>query len=253
MDLEAHEISHLFGELEVLANLSFRASSGSVVAVVGPSGCGKSTLLRILGGLIAPSSGRVSMLGEPASSCLNPVTFVFQDFALLPWRTVAGNVALPLESHTSSRSERAELVTSALERAGLADFAEAFPAQLSGGMQQRVGIARALAVRPAVMLMDEPLSALDSQTRHLLRDELSLLWEELDVTTVFVTHDLAEAAELADDVLVLSRRPARLQAVVSIDEDRSQRRGDAALVGRIESRLWELVCEEAAQADRELL
>ncbi|MDX1385196.1 MAG: ABC transporter ATP-binding protein [Thermoanaerobaculia bacterium] len=253
MDLEAHEIGHRYGDLEVLDRLSFRVGEGRVLAIVGPSGCGKSTLLRILGGLLTPTSGRVSMLGEADPTTLVPVTFVFQDFALLPWRTVAGNVALPLESHLADGEERRRRVDAALDRAGLGDFAAAFPSQLSGGMQQRVGIARALAVRPAVMLMDEPLSALDSQTRHLLRDELGRLWADLDVTTVLVTHDLGEAVALADEVLVLSRRPARVVTAVPIAEGRPARRDDPALLAALEAQLWELVREEAAEADRELM
>ncbi|MEE2778114.1 MAG: ABC transporter ATP-binding protein [Acidobacteriota bacterium] len=252
MEIEAQHISHAYGELEVLDDLSFRVPNGRVAAVVGPSGCGKSTLLRVLGGLIEPREGRVDTVGERGRSCLNPLTFVFQDFALLPWRTVAGNVALPLEAHALSRLERDEVANEALTRVGLEGFADAFPAQLSGGMQQRVGIARALAVRPAVMLMDEPLSALDSQTRHLLRDELVRLWEELDVTTVLVTHDLAEAVAVADEVIVLSRRPARLRAVVPVQIPRRDRAAQAAAMAGLEQSLWELVRDEAVEADREI-
>ena len=163
MDLISNHISHRFGDLAVLDDVSFTVGAGEVVAIVGPSGCGKSTLLSILGGLLQPTSG------APADS-LNPLTFVFQDFALLPWATVEENVEFPLLHTQLSAVQRRALVDDALRRTGLTDFRTTYPKQLSGGMRQRVGIARALAVRPAILLMDEPLSALDSQTRELLLD-----------------------------------------------------------------------------------
>src|SRR5262249_3772336 len=139
--------------------------------IVGPSGCGKSTLLSILGGLLRPSAGAAEWRGEAPPGSLNPLTFVFQDFALLPWCTVQGNVEFPLLHTALSATERRALVDDALRRTGLSDFCNAWQKQLSGGMRQRVGIARALAVRPAILLMDEPLSALDSQTRELLLED----------------------------------------------------------------------------------
>jgi NitT/TauT family transport system ATP-binding protein len=253
LDLEARGVSHRYGEMSVLEQVGFEVGSREVVAIVGPSGCGKSTLLNILGGLLEPTSGEVRLRGEAGDGCLNPLTFVFQDFALLPWRTVAGNVSLPLESHTLGRSEREGRVSEALERAGLADFAGAFPRQLSGGMRQRVGIARALVVRPAIMLLDEPLSALDSQTRHLLRDELRQLWDELAAAAVYVTHDLWEAVCLADRILVMSRRPGRLRTSVEVPLERAARDRDNPAAVQLEQRLWELLRDEAADADREVL
>src|SRR4029079_3493628 len=163
MDLIADHISHRFGALEVLDHVSFQVASGEVVAIVGPSGCGKSTLLQILGGLLRPSAGAAELRGAPAANSLNPLTFVFQDFALLPWCTVEENVEFPLVHTALGAGERRAVVGDALRRTGLTDFCGAYPKQLSGGMRPRVGIARALAVRPAILLMDEPLSALDSQ------------------------------------------------------------------------------------------
>src|SRR6266853_6500576 len=162
MDLISDHISHRFGALEVLEDVSFTVRSGEVVGIVGPSGCGKSTLLSILGGLLQPGAGQAELRGAPPAGSLNPLTFVFQDFALLPWCTVEGNVEFPLLHTGLSISDRRALVDDALRRTGLSDFRATYPKQLSGGMRQRVGIARALAVRPAILLMDERLSALDS-------------------------------------------------------------------------------------------
>ena len=171
MDLIADHISHRFGALDVLDKVSFQVAAGEVVAIVGPSGCGKSTLLSILGGLLRPSGGQAELRGAPPAGSLNPLTFVFQDFALLPWYTVAENVEFPLV-HTSLERCRAPCRRrrrAAPDRANR--FSRRLPKQLSGGMRQRVGIARALAVSPAILLMDEPLSALDSQTRELLMED----------------------------------------------------------------------------------
>ena len=163
MDIRLESVSHHYGETEVLRDISLDIPAGQIVCLVGPSGCGKSTLLRFIGGLERPSSGRVLQLGEAPEGCLNPLTFVFQDFALLPWRSVRGNVSLVLEDHGIRGNRAKAIIEDVLARTKLSDFADALPKQLSGGMKQRVAIARALAVNPAVMLMDEPLSALDSR------------------------------------------------------------------------------------------
>src|SRR5260370_1587469 len=168
MELIADHISPRFAALDVLDDVSFPVRAGEVVAIVGPSGCGKSTLLSILGGLLQPSAGAAELRGAPPPGSLNPLTFVFQDFALLPWCTVAENVEFPLLHTTLGIGERRTVVDDALRRTSLSDFRATYPKQLSGGMRQRVGIARALAVRPAILLMDEPLSSLDSPTRALL-------------------------------------------------------------------------------------
>jgi NitT/TauT family transport system ATP-binding protein len=250
--LEATNVGHRYGDLIVLDGLSFTVEEGSVLAVIGPSGCGKSTLLRILGGLARPDRGEVTTRGEPPAGCLNPITYVFQDFALLPWRTVAGNVALPLEARGIDAASRQERVRDALRRCGLEEFAAVYPRRLSGGMQQRVGIARALAARPAVLLMDEPLSALDSQTRDLLKEDLLRLWRDTAATTVYVTHNLSEAAELADEILVLSRRPGRERARIKVGLPREERRRGQARVVEVEDALWTLLRSEAAEAAREV-
>ena len=253
MDLKAARISHSYGQTEVLRDISLDIPSGQVVCIVGPSGCGKSTLLRLLGGLERPTSGEVLQVGAPPEGCLNPLTYIFQDFALLPWRTVEGNVSLVLEDHGLGAVERKRIIDDVLARTKLSEFGAALPKQLSGGMKQRVAIARALAVNPAVMLMDEPLSALDSQTRELLMDDLISLWTRQPFTAVYVTHNLAEAVRLGHKIVVLSRRPGQIREVVEINTPLAQRAyGDAALENQ-QQHLWGLMREEAAAADAELI
>jgi NitT/TauT family transport system ATP-binding protein len=254
MDLIADHISHRFGALDVLDKLSFTVRSGEVVAIVGPSGCGKSTLLSILGGLLKPSAGAAELCGAPPANSLNPLTFVFQDFALLPWCTVEANVEFPLVHTALSASKRRAVIDDALRRTGLADFRGAYPKQLSGGMRQRVGIARALAVRPAILLMDEPLSALDSQTRELLMEDFISLLADGSMGAVYVTHNLEEAVRLADRIVVLSRRPGRVREVVTIPMTRAER-GDINARGKLlalQNELWSLIREGAIDAEREV-
>jgi NitT/TauT family transport system ATP-binding protein len=250
--LKLDHVSHSYGKTFVLDDIELAFEPGEVVALVGPSGCGKSTLLNILGGLLLPSKGRVTMEGEPGPDCLNPLTYVFQDFALLPWRTVAGNISLVLEDALRDKDRRRQRIEEMVRLTGLADFAHAFPRQLSGGMRQRVGIARALAVRPACLFMDEPLSALDAQTRALLIEEFASLIARAGITTVYVTHNLNEATRLAHRVVVLSRRPGRVKAVVAIERPiEGRREGDPDLVDK-ERQIWSMIRNEASEADREL-
>jgi NitT/TauT family transport system ATP-binding protein len=254
MDLIADHISHRFGALDVLDDVSFTVGAGEVVAIVGPSGCGKSTLLSILGGLLQPGTGQAELRGAPPAGSFNPLTFVFQDFALLPWCTVEGNVEFPLLPTGLPVSERRALVDDALRRTGLSDFRATYPKQLSGGMRQRVGIARALAVKPAILLMDEPLSALDSQTRELLMEDFIRLLADGAMGAVYVTHNLEEAVRLADRIVVLSRRPGKVREVVAIPLTRSER-GDINARGRLlslQNELWSLIREEAIDAEREV-
>jgi len=254
MDLIADHISHRFGTLEVLDRVSFTVGAGEVVAIVGPSGCGKSTLLSILGGLLRPSAGLAQLRGAPPPGSLNPLTFVFQDFALLPWCTVEENVEFPLLHTGLTASDRRAVIEDALRRTSLSDFRCTYPKQLSGGMRQRVGIARALAVRPAILLMDEPLSALDSQTRELLMEDFVRLLADGSMGAVYVTHNLEEAVRLADRIVVLSRRPGRVREVVAIPMTRGER-GDIAAREKLisqQSELWSLIREEAIDAEREV-
>jgi NitT/TauT family transport system ATP-binding protein len=253
MDIKLDSISHSYGRTEVLRDISLDIPSGRIVCLVGPSGCGKSTILRIAGGLEKPDSGRVVQLGNPPDGCLNPLTYVFQDFALLPWRSVRGNISLVLEDH-GIKGEKAEaIIADVLARTKLTDFAKALPKQLSGGMKQRVAIARALAVNPAVMLMDEPLSALDSQTRELLMDDLVGLWTRTPFTALYVTHNLAEAVRLGHRVVVLSRRPGQIREIVEIDKPLLERGYADSDLEKTQKHLWDIMREEARAADEELI
>lgn len=254
MDLIANHITHRFDDLAVLDDVSFTVGAGEVVAIVGPSGCGKSTLLSILGGLLQPTSGAPELRGAPPPDSLNPLTFVFQDFALLPWATVEANVEFPLLHTQLSAAQRRALVDDALRRTGLTDFRQAYPKQLSGGMRQRVGISRALAVKPAILLMDEPLSALDSQTRELLMEDFVRLLADGGMGAVYVTHNLEEAARLADRIVVLSRRPGRIREVVTVPMTRAAR-GEVAAREKLlalQNQIWSLIRNEAIDAEREV-
>jgi NitT/TauT family transport system ATP-binding protein len=253
-ELVVSGLNHQYGSLSVLEDIDFTIRQGEILAIVGPSGCGKSTLLGILGGLLKPASGSVSVRGDMPADSLNPFTYIFQDFALLPWRSVAGNVALPLEHHPLSRSERKRLVDDALGRTNLTDFAQALPKQLSGGMRQRVGIARALVVKPAVLLMDEPFSALDAQTRDLLMDDFEAIWARENTTAGYVTHNLQEALRMADRIMILRRRPGRIREMVDVPIPRAERHTPAAEqeLLRLYDGLWSHIRQEALIADREI-
>jgi NitT/TauT family transport system ATP-binding protein len=213
------EFSTSRGPLTVLQDVGFTVAEGEFVSIVGQSGTGKTTLLRVLGGLQRPAPGsRVLHHGTPVTAPPSGVIVVFQDYrgSLLPWRTVERNVMLGLEA-TLNAAERHERCQSALELVGLADRAKDYPWRLSGGMQQRVQIARALAMRPQVLLMDEPFGALDAMTKAQLQDELQTVHKVTGATIVFVTHDIEEAIYLSDRVLVLADRPARIATEVTIN------------------------------------
>jgi NitT/TauT family transport system ATP-binding protein len=200
---------HLGGR-EILSPTSFEVERGEFVCIVGPSGCGKTTLLRAATGLVRASGGEVRRDGRPVTQPSREVAFVFQDYgrALLPWRTVQGNVALALEAAGVPSEQHAARIAEVLAKVGLAAHAHKFPAQLSGGMQQRVQIARCLAQRPQLLMMDEPFGALDALTRQSLQDEVARLVRDEGLTVLFVTHDLEEAIYLGDRVIMLQANPA---------------------------------------------
>lgn len=252
MDIRLEGINHFYGATEVLRDISQDIPSGKIVCLVGPSGCGKSTLLRLIGGLERPSQGCVLQLGDPPANCLNPFTFVFQDFSLLPWRSVQGNVSLVLEDHGIRGKKARAIIDDVLQRTKLSDFSRALPKQLSGGMKQRVAIARALAVNPAIMLLDEPFSALDSQTCELLMDDLIALWTRQPFTAVYVTHNLTEAVRLGHRIIVLSRRPGMVHEIKEIDRPLAERSYADPELEKIRKELWELMREEARAADEEI-
>jgi NitT/TauT family transport system ATP-binding protein len=210
------------GSLDILQGIELAVHEHEFVCIVGASGCGKTTLLRMMAGLLTPTRGQVMFRGAPVSGPRPEIAVVFQDYgrALLPWRTVAGNVELALEARRVPRSERAGIVDEMLARVGLADRKDAFPTQLSGGMQQRLQIARCMAQSPQVLLMDEPFGALDAMTRQGLQDEVARLCSESGVTVVFITHDLEEAIYLGDRVVAMDRHPGRLAETIAIDLER---------------------------------
>jgi NitT/TauT family transport system ATP-binding protein len=219
--LEGRGLSQVYhsgqGDLAALEDVSLEVRGGEFVAIVGPSGCGKSTLLRILGGLLAPSSGTVHLDGRPLTSPQRQVAYVFQNVNLLPWRTVLRNVLLPLQVARTGGEEAMKRAESVLSLVGLLGFADLYPRQLSGGMAQRVAIARALVAEPEVLLLDEPFGALDALSREQMNLELLRIWRARRVTAVMVTHDLQEAIFLADRVLVMSSRPGRIRAEIQVD------------------------------------
>jgi NitT/TauT family transport system ATP-binding protein len=218
--LAAEQISHLYpgpnGGVLALDDVTLSLSRESFVCLVGPSGCGKSTLLRILAGLLAPTSGRALLDGQPITHAQRRIGIVFQKANLLPWRTVYGNLTLPLELAGLPPAERERRAQSMLELTGLTGFAETYPAALSGGMAQRVAIGRALIHYPEVLLMDEPFGSLDALTREQMSEELLHIWAKHRKTMLMVTHSIPEAVLLADRVLVMSPRPGQLVADVAI-------------------------------------
>lgn len=206
-------------DVTALTSVSLDIRKGEFISLLGPSGCGKTTLLRIIADLLSPTQGTISVGGETprAARLAQRYGIVFQSAVLYDWRTVKKNVMLPLEIMHIPKKEREERADKMLELVGLSDFANHYPNQLSGGMQQRVGIARALAIRPEILLMDEPFSALDEFTREKLHVDLLKIWRKTNKTIVFVTHNIQESVFLSDRVCVLSPHPGRLSAVVDID------------------------------------
>ena len=205
------------GAREALRDVSLDIAENEFVTVVGPSGCGKSTLLNVIAGLEKPTSGAVELDSAPITGPGPERGVVFQQYALFPWLTVADNVAFGLKLKGVDAAERAETVRRALEAVNLADFADAYPKELSGGMKQRVAIARAYAVDPQVLLMDEPFGALDAQTRTQLQQDLLETWQRSRKTCFFITHDVEEAVILAQRVVIMSARPGRVMEIVDID------------------------------------
>jgi len=217
MRLERATRTFLDGEVVAFQDLDLEIRPNESLCVVGPSGCGKTTLLRCLAGLIQPTEGNVYLDGQPVKKPSPNVVMVFQHFGLFPWKTVFDNVAYGLKLRGTPKAKWAELVRPHLELVGLGACEDLYPYQLSGGMQQRAGLARALVLNPEVLLMDEPFGSLDAQTRELLQDELLRIWQRVPRTMVFITHSIEEAIALGDRVVVLSPRPASVRDVVQVD------------------------------------
>ncbi len=235
------------GTMTVMNGITFNVAHNDFLAIVGPSGCGKSTLLRLIQGLDRPTSGTIRFRGEPVSRVSQEMAMVFQNFALYPWLTVKENVAFGLEARGWSPDKIEAQVEKYISVTGLVGFEEAYPRELSGGMRQRVGLARALAVEPAVLLMDEPFSALDPLTAESLREEVLQLWQEPQLppeAVVLVTHNIEEALIMADRVIVLSRRPGRVLAGVLVNLPRPRDRKSAAFYG-LTDYVYSLITEGA--------
>jgi NitT/TauT family transport system ATP-binding protein len=207
------------GTTHVLDNVSYEVQDGHFVSIVGPSGVGKTTLLRLLTGLAKPTAGEIMVRGKKLTSSPDDLAVVLQDYtrSLMPWLSVEKNIALPLKNKRLSKAERKERITASLAEVGLEGAESKYPWQLSGGMQQRVSIARALAVRPSILVMDEPFASVDAQTRFDLEDLVLKVRDDFGITTVMVTHDIDEAVYLSDEIVVLYGKPAKVRDVVKVD------------------------------------
>ncbi|GGI96601.1 nitrate ABC transporter ATP-binding protein [Halobellus salinus] len=216
------------GTVEALRGVNFSVQEGEFVCIIGSSGAGKTTLFRIIAGLEEATDGTVWLDGEPIEGPGTDRGMVFQEYGLFPWRTVLGNVAFGLEQREMSKPARRERAERMIDLVGLGEFVDSYPKELSGGMKQRVGIARALAVNPEILLMDEPFGSVDAQTKQRLHAELLDIWRETGKTVMFVTHDVDEAVTLADRVVVLTGSPGSVHEVVDVDLDRPRARTDEA-------------------------
>ncbi|TAJ96820.1 ABC transporter ATP-binding protein [bacterium] len=232
--LEVRHLSKVFFEqndprkpgLVALYDISLSVRKNEFVCLLGPSGCGKTTLIRIIAGLLLADRGEVLVNGNPVTSPGRDRCMVFQQFGLLPWRTVLGNVEFGLEIEGVPHEERREVSRRYLELVGLNGFEDYYPHQISGGMQQRVGIARALSKKPDILLMDEPFGAVDAQTREQLQEELLKIWAKTDTTVIFVTHSIDESIYLSDRVVVMHSRPGRIKEEVAVDLPQPRWEGD---------------------------
>ncbi|MCR5347213.1 MAG: ABC transporter ATP-binding protein [Fretibacterium sp.] len=235
--------------LEVLSDVSFEVKENEFICIVGPSGCGKSTLLRILSGLESATEGQVLYRGEPLREPRREIGVVFQNYSLMPWLTVRENISLGLKFQRVNRQEIRKIVQEYLEMIGMESFAEAYPHELSGGMRQRVAIARSLASDPDVVLMDEPFGALDAYTRILLQKELLRIWNLRRKTILFVTHGVDESVTLADRILLMSRRNHNIVHTYDVDMERPRDRTDPRY-GRLTQTLLEALEQEQVQEQR---
>ncbi|MFC4055113.1 ABC transporter ATP-binding protein [Actinomadura syzygii] len=255
--LEVEGLGHVYrtasGEVEAVRQVDLTVAEGEIVTLVGPSGAGKTTLLRSLAGLLPYSRGEVRLGGDVVRSPHPDMALVFQDYtrSLMPWATVRQNVLLPIRKKVRSRAERDARVDAALAEVGLADAADRYPWQLSGGMQQRVALARGLAYRPKMLLFDEPFASVDAQTRADLEDLVLDVCAHLRMTALFVTHDIDEAAYLADRIVVVSHRPSTVRAVLDVDLPRPRDQVTTKSLpafAELRSRIFPLLRAESAEA-----
>jgi len=242
--ITADGVSKAFGAVQALADIHVHVGAGEFLSLIGPSGCGKTTLLKLIAGLLPADAGRIRVGGRTVAGPGRECSVVFQDFALLPWATVQKNVEFGLALRGMAAAERARTARLAIGKVGLSGFEDAYPSQLSGGMQQRVGLARALAVNPQVLLMDEPFASIDEQTRRLFQDDLLRLWSEERKTVVLVTHSMEEAVYMADRVVVLSPRPGRVHEVLDVPLPRPRESSDVratAEFARLVDGVWKIL------------
>jgi NitT/TauT family transport system ATP-binding protein len=229
----------------VLTDVNLEVEQGQFVSIVGPSGCGKSTLLNIIGGLIKSTNGSILVDSKEIHGPGKDRGMVFQGYALLPWRTVLSNVELGLEINRVSKKERVELARKFINMVGLSEYEKYYPGQLSGGMKQRVAIARALAYNPKVLLMDEPFSALDAQTREILQGELLDIWAETKKTIIFVTHSVDEAVLLSNKIVVMGSNPGRIIKTLDVNLEYPRNQG-AQMFQELRSQIWSEISEETS-------
>ena len=236
-------------EVRALDGVSLEVEQGDFVSIIGPSGCGKSTLFGIIGGLVPDYEGRVIVDGREGDGAHHAIGMVFQEESIFPWRTTLENVAFPLEVAGVPRGEREERARHFIRLVGLQGFEHYYPAALSGGMKQRTAVARALAYQPKIMLMDEPFGALDEQTRLLLGDKLLEIWQALRQTMLLITHNITEAVQMSDRVVVMSYRPGRIKQIVQIDlpRPRTSEIISTARFGEYVGRIWDDLRREAAR------
>ncbi len=237
------------GPITAVDDVSFRINPGEFVSVIGPSGCGKSTLFNVIGGLLSHHQGAVSVAGELISGPHQSIGMVFQEESTFPWRTVIDNVAFPLELVGMEKNKRAERARYFISLVGLGGFENRYPGELSGGMRQRVSLARTLASEPKILLMDEPFAALDEQTRLLLGDKVLQIQQQLKQTTLLITHNITEAVQMSDRILVMTYRPGKMKRIVDINLPRprtSEIVGSEAF-GRYVAQIWSDLREEASR------
>ena len=237
------------GVLTAVDHVSFTVAPGEFLSVIGPSGCGKSTLFNVMGGLLDGYEGRVTVAGETVRGPHRSIGMIFQEESTFPWRTVIDNVAFPLEIAGMGKAERLEKARHFVELVGLDGFERRYPAELSGGMRQRVSMARTLAAQPKILLMDEPFASLDEQTRLLLGDKVLQIQQDLRQTTLLITHDITEAVQLADRILVMTYRPGKVKRIVDIDlaRPRSSEIVSSEAFGRYVAQIWSDLREEASR------
>ena len=248
MTLEIRDLSREFpvpgqAPIQALSGITFSVMDKEFVSILGPSGCGKTTLLRIIAGLDSATSGSITLDGEIVHNRSSKMAMIFQEYSLYPWRTVLENVTFGLEVQNMEKRPAQEVALEYLNLVGLAEFADRYPYELSGGMRQRVAVARAMAIEPQILLMDEPFGALDAQTRNLLQKELLEIWQKTKKTIIFVTHSVDEAVYLADRLVVLTSRPGRVCDIIPIELDRPRNRTSAEFA-QVRRKVLDLIAQQ---------